>query len=310
MSPWRQVLPVPQADVSTITVHAIVITYRRADTLRSTLESIDRQSRPPDSLLIVDNAAEPEIEELAAGRAATDYLSMTENLGPAGGIAAGMNLVLANTQPEDWILIVDDDDPPPYAEAIEDVCRAAIMGPDNIAVVGLTGARYERRSGRLSRVTDDELTELTDVDYIGNGQLPLYSARALLDTGVFDANLFFGFEELEFGLRLRSRGWRLIAPGPVVRRVREINGRTGLGRRVGPSRPGAPWRRYYSARNGLTIARRHGRWTAPLLFSIRTFAGGARSSTLTRSFASTAASVRGISDGWRGHLGRTVEPDE
>jgi len=266
------------------------------------------QSRPPESVLIVDNGADPAVQQLAAQLPRTSYVATADNVGPAGAIAAGMGQLLSQAQPDDWILLVDDDDPPPFDGVLERLRSLASSAPPDVGVVGLTGARFSAWRGRLVRVRDDQLSGLTDVDYMGNGQMPHYRVRAVLDAGVFDPDFFFGFEELEYGLRLRSRGWRLVLSADLTMYVRACHGRTGLGRyaRSGTAHPS--WRRYYSARNLIKISRQYGRCTAPVIATLRGAFGAIRIALLARSVDAAAPAVRGLVDGWRGIGGKTVEP--
>ena len=243
-----------------IRVHAVAVTYGRPDELIRTLDAFGRQTRPPDTVLVVDNGADDEVRRLVAGRTRTSYVAMSDNLGPAGAIAAGFDAVAPDAAPDDWILLIDDDDPPRFDTAVADVLDVARSAPPDVAVVGLTGARYDRWTGRLRRLRDDQLRPLTDVDYVGNGQCPLYRVPAVRAVGGPDQDLFFQFEELDLGLRLRRRGWRLVVDRALTLRTRRESGRLGLGRRARPTRRSSPWRAYYSARNQVLVGGFRARW--------------------------------------------------
>jgi GT2 family glycosyltransferase len=289
-------------------VHAVAVTYRRPAVLAETLDAFRHQTRPPDSIVVVDNAADAVVEELVAGADDASYVPMADNGGPAGAIARGMSAVLESAGDDDWVLLIDDDDPPRFPTAVEDVVAVARAAPGNVGAVGVTGARYRRWTGRLLRVPDDELADLTDVDYIGNGMCPLYRVAALRAVGVFDPALFFHFEELDFGLRLRAGGWRLVIDREVTLRTRSVTGRRGLGRRARVARRSAAWRTYYAARNEVLVARRHGALTAPFVVTARLVAGGVVNALRARTVAGARPRVHGVLDGWRGRIGRTVEP--
>jgi rhamnopyranosyl-N-acetylglucosaminyl-diphospho-decaprenol beta-1,3/1,4-galactofuranosyltransferase len=300
---------VPEETRPDATLRAVVVTFRRLATLQATLDAVFEQSKPPDTLLVVDNAADPEVRDSLARFPQAEYVASAENIGPAGAIAAGMERTIARCGPHDWILLIDDDDPPPIADALERLWAAARSAPNDVGAIGLTGARFNTRSARLDRVLDENLVELTDVDYIGNGQLPLYRALAIQDVGVFQPELFFGFEELEYGLRLRGAGWRVVTSGELTREVRKLHGRSGLGRHArSGTEPYQSWRRYYSMRNLLTITRRHGSPLTPLTLTARGIASGLLSVLRSRRLSAGTPSWKGLVDGWSGRLGRTVEP--
>ena len=143
-----------------------------------------------------------------------DYVAAKENLGPAGGIALGMEQVLSRADDDDWIVLLDDDDPPPRVRSLEELKEMGdeLLARDpRIAGIGLATARFDRRSGRLLLVSEAERASGTPIrgDYIGGNRLPIYRVAAIRDVGVFDPKLFFGFEELDFGLRLRRAGYSL-----------------------------------------------------------------------------------------------------
>jgi glycosyltransferase involved in cell wall biosynthesis len=294
-----------------VDVTAIIVTYRRPVELQAALAALRRQTLPPSAIIVVDNDA-PSGAPPALGTDVT-VVCPGENLGPAGGIALGMHEALLRAGDDDWLVLVDDDDPPPSDQIIEELfaCaqRAAREGGD-VAAVGMVGTRFDHRRGRARRVADDELqAEVVEVDWIAGGQVPIYSVRAVRRVGVFDASLFFGFEELEYGLRLRAAGERLVIPGRIARARRELHGRTGLGARV-PSTGGVAWRRYYSTRNLIVITRRYSTRRAATRALFRSGLGGAvRSLVVLRRPDLARASLRGASDALRSRTGRTVEPD-
>jgi glycosyltransferase involved in cell wall biosynthesis len=290
-------------------VHAILVTYRRPTTMQRTLEALVSQSRPPDSVLVVDNDDDGELREALLRLNGTEYLSCSENVGPAGAVAVAMERLVERCGPDDWVLLVDDDDPPPLVDALEILSATATSAPHDVGAIGLTGSRFDRGSARLNRVLDENLEDLTDVDYIGSGQLPMYRVAAIRDVGVFRPELFFGFEELEYGLRLRAANWRVVIHGGLTREVRALHGRTGLGIDARSAHePSPPWRRYYSTRNLVLISRLHGTRVAPVVMSARAIAGGSLAVLRARRLSAGTASWKGLLDGWIGRFGRTVEP--
>ncbi len=48
-----------------------------------------------------------------------EYLWPGENMGFAGGVAAGMRRALEFARDDDWIVLLDDDDPPRFPSALE-----------------------------------------------------------------------------------------------------------------------------------------------------------------------------------------------
>ena len=292
-------------------LHALAITFRRPATLAATLSAVMHQTRPPDRLWVVDNAAQAEVATLVAKMEGAVYLPMAANLGPAGGIHEGIMAVLAEAADDDWVLLIDDDDPPSSDQVIERLLRFAQSHPPEARVggVGLVGARYNRARGWSDRVPDQELVGTVSVDHFGGNQLPIYRVAALRAAGPPDREFFFGFDDLELGLRLTTACWRLVADGDLFREMREHWGRLGLGRQS-PATSVPAWRRYYSHRNLVVLARRYGTWRAVLL----TVVGGAVATPLRcvarRDWRGAWMALRGVADGVFGRMGARVSAQD
>jgi Glycosyl transferase family 2 len=206
-----------------------------------TLRRIAEQSQPLAGLVVVDNDPSPStravVEAHAEGLGRLEYVASPENLGPAGGLAVGMERVLDRTRPKDWIVLLDDGDPPQWTTMLGELLafgQAMRAADRHTAGVGLIGARFDWASGRLVRPADGELDGPVAIDYIGGGQFPLYLAEAVRRVGPFSAPLFFGCDDLEYGLRLRRAGYSLYAPGGAV---------AAAAPQVGPHRHGGAPRR-------------------------------------------------------------------
>lgn len=283
---------------------AVVVTYRRPTELARTLALLGEQHRRLDQIVVVDNGdgEGKAVAEASTAAPRVHYVAASDNLGPAGGIELGMQEALSVGGPDAWILVVDDDDPPPDAEVLGDL-EAALgrwtQRRPRLGGLALAGATLDWHRGRL------HAAEPGDADYLKSNWFPLYRAAAVRDVGPFDGSLFFGFDDLEFGLRMRAAGWDLIAD-PLGRTVP-----------VGPSDPSwwlprMDWRRYYSLRNLIWILRRHGRAVTAARLAVvvgvaKPLANMARHPRLA--IAHLAQNLRAVHDGWRGRLGRTVQPD-
>jgi len=88
---------------------AFIITYKRPDILKNTIDALLSQTKPPIKILIVDN----DIDESA--RSVFDinkdgifsYFSTGSNSGPAGGAYWGLKILFEESW--EWVLWVDDD---------------------------------------------------------------------------------------------------------------------------------------------------------------------------------------------------------
>lgn len=296
------------------TIWSIIVTYRRPAQLRSMLADLENQTSPPDRTLVVDNDL---------GRSGftpsqeygVDYVHSGFNLGPAGGIALGMQWVLDRADDRDWLLLLDDDDPPPASDSIQSLVELAQLCEAEdpaIAGVGLVGSLWDHRRAYTRRPADDRLHGHLRVDLIGGGHLPLYRIGAVRAVGTFQGDLFFGFEEAEYGLRLRNAGYHLYVDGDKWRRRREDSGRSGLTRAAFRTPADvAPWRRYYTARNLTVLARRYGTLASLINAGLRYGLGGSlRLAAAGRSGAEILLPLRGVYHGLFGRLGLTIDPGD
>ena len=213
----------------------ILITFRRPRELALMLQRLADSEQPVDLLVVVDNSPTPDaellVERYRARDRAAEYVAAAENLGPAGAVALAMRRLLPTAGDDDWIVLFDDGEPPGVEELAE-MCQFALSmraRDPRLGAVGGVGATFDWARGRVVRVPDERLDGPVPVDYIGSGQLPLYSVRAARAVGVFKPELFFGFEELEYGLRLRAAGWSLYVDGDRWRAGRILLGRLDVG---------------------------------------------------------------------------------
>jgi rhamnopyranosyl-N-acetylglucosaminyl-diphospho-decaprenol beta-1,3/1,4-galactofuranosyltransferase len=106
-----------------LSVLAIVLTHNAPRALTRCLDAIVGQTRPPDALVVVDNASSPAaaVPDASAVRERL-VIRMEENLGPAGGHARGLAELLARTESYAWVM---DDDCVPAPECLERLLAAA-----------------------------------------------------------------------------------------------------------------------------------------------------------------------------------------
>jgi GT2 family glycosyltransferase len=106
-----------------VTVAAVVVTFNRLEKLKTVIASIQEQTLPVESLIIIDNASTDGTSEYLAelvGTANVDVITMKDNLGGAGGFAAGMSRGYATGADHVWIM---DDDCYPQPGALDALVR-------------------------------------------------------------------------------------------------------------------------------------------------------------------------------------------
>ncbi|MEQ8841123.1 MAG: glycosyltransferase [Acidimicrobiales bacterium] len=292
--------------------HAVLVTFRRPDLLIDHLSRLAGQTAPLDTLVVVDNGADPEIRRLVETADPVPaetvlYLPLAGNPGPAGGFTAGLAELLPVIDDHDLVVLLDDNDPPHRDETfaeVQAVFRELQSTHGNVGGVGTWGASL-RRGGRLRTETS---RDPMPVDYLSGNGCPHYLAGALRAVDGPDPALFFGFEELDLGLALKRAGYRIWSSG--------IAREHGLAAMVAPTTARAgvqppSWRRYYSFRNLVIVLRKDGRrFDAVCVSALAGLAKPLVNLAVSPRVAWTNLRVNSaaLRDGWCGRLGKRVDP--
>ena len=90
-------------------IAAVVVTYNRSALLDACLKALVGQERPPDEILVIDNASTDNTQEMLEQKyeGVITYVRLAENQGGAGGFYEGIRL--AYEKGHDWIWVMDDD---------------------------------------------------------------------------------------------------------------------------------------------------------------------------------------------------------
>ena len=294
----------------------VLPTYRRSQILVETLRRLGEQERALDVLIVVDNEGNPDTE--AAVRQAVlpaEYIRAPENLGCAGGIELGMRVALERASEEDWIVVLDDDDPPRFRDAfarLEQMADELAVTDSRLAAVGISGNGFDWRRGRIRRIPDELLTGPVRVEHLAGNQLPMYRAEVIRREGPSEGALFFGFDDLELGLRLTRAGYSLYGHGSMWMAGRRSTGRLGRTLRPDHKLPSLEWRRYYSLRNLIFLLRRFDHRLAAVRITLlaglgKPIVGMALDPGLA--LGHLRLNARACFDAWTGRMGRRVEPD-
>lgn len=289
-----------------ITYSAIVVTFRRAASLRQVLRSLAGQTHPPSLTVVADNDPDRSAEQvvhslLAEWPGSLVYTPVGANLGPAGGWAHAA--AIAQDQQEhrgEWLLVLDDDDPLGSPKLAEAMLAGAAASGGNLAALGLRGAHWRPVRARLQRCNPPEGAK-SSVDYLAGGGAPFYAWAAIDEVGFFHAPLFFGFEDLEMGLRLREAGWDVrVCPLPSLHEVADTATKRSA------------WREYYKTRALIWILGRHkGRYAVFVTVCRSVVLGGLRLMVIERQPALMRARFFGMVDALAGRLGaRRYFPSE
>lgn len=99
-------------------VVAVIVTYNRHQKLRNVLDAIIAQDRPPEMIIVVDNASTDDtasVVEFAKVRSRITYAKLAKNIGGAGGFNTGIRIAFEEGYDFVWVM---DDDGYPAANAL------------------------------------------------------------------------------------------------------------------------------------------------------------------------------------------------
>jgi GT2 family glycosyltransferase len=246
-----------------VSVAVVVLNWNgRADTL-ACLRSLQHVDHEPLSVVVVDNAS----HDGTAGAVEDEFPEVEvvrnpANLGFAGGMNAGIRHALDRGADHVLLLNNDTEVEPGFVGAL---LEAAAAHPDAGALcakvlfaeppdrIWFAGADYDPRRGYQGRQRgygerDDARFAGTSATDRACGAAMLVPRGVLERVGLLDEDLFAYAEDVEWSLRAREHGLRVLVVGSsrVWHKVSAASG--------GEASPTAL---YYSLRNGLVVAERH-----------------------------------------------------
>ncbi|WP_035468118.1 glycosyltransferase [Algoriphagus mannitolivorans] len=231
-----------------------IITYNRPELICETILAVLSQSISPDLLWIIDNSEGLETMKAISllGDIRIKYYRMGFNAGPAGAAAKGLEL--CGKDDLDWIYWGDDNDPPFLYDCFERLLAIRDVNPF-CGVLGAVGQFFDRKKGVVKRVQTRllEKKDWIEVDYVAGGMCMLVNGQVARAGILPDPNLFFGFEELDFCLKVSRKGYALIVDTSLFIEARKQWGRLDFERPTYRKKKNLS-REYYSLRNLLMIS--------------------------------------------------------
>jgi GT2 family glycosyltransferase len=198
------------------------------------LRSLEQCTYSNFGTVVVDNGStDSSLEELRSRFPGIPLLEAQKNLGFAGGNNIGIRYALAHGADYLWLLNNDTKpDPKALAELIEKALTDRTIGavasicyyadsPEKVQV--WAGASVNLWIGYGRNSTESHPDIWFDSLY---GASMLVSSAAARDAGLLDEGFFHYWEETEFCLRLRKRGW-LLAAAPKSRVLHKVGASTG-----------------------------------------------------------------------------------
>jgi rhamnosyltransferase len=300
---------------------SVTVAYNAVKALPRQMDALLGQTRPLREIIVVDNASTDGTSAmLAECYPQVTVLQMPENLGAAGAWAAGLTYA-ALEKGHDWVWTFDDDSVPgsgalgALVAGLEEVGSAGgsvgIAAP--MAVCRRTGAYYPPwfwRDGFVKASPQQIRQRIWFADLVmASGAL--VGRHLVEEVGVPLADFFMDVFDLEYCIRARSRGYKIV----IVSHA-ELSHEVGSTRRISllgykrswTNQPA--WREYYISRNLTYLAwrlypsratrRSILRYLLVHLLGVLMFSSN-RLACAVRMF-------QGLRDGYRGRLGIRFRP--
>jgi len=231
-----------------------IITYNRPAIIIETIHKIYSQTYPPELLWVIDNSEDLQTDHAVASLldSRIKYFRMGYNSGPAGAAAKGLELCAKDGL--DWIYWGDDNDPPFRVDCFERLLAIRDVNPF-VGVMGSVGQFFDRKKGIIKRIQTRllEKREWIEVDYVAGGKCMLVSAEIVIKGMLPNPKLFFGFEELDFCLKVKRKGYDIIVDCGLFLEARRNSNRLDFERPIYQKKMTLS-REYYSLRNLLIIS--------------------------------------------------------
>jgi GT2 family glycosyltransferase len=294
-------------------VAVVVVCFNGRDDTLACLASLERMRWPNLSVIAVDNGStDGTLEAVREHFPNVTAIRSEENLGFAEGNNVGLRAAIeAGT---DYILLLNNDTVV-FEGLLEALVGEARRRPDAGALCPLihyfdppdriwyAGARFDPRAvhnGRHTGYGERDTGQYHTVREIGRatGAAMLVPREVVERVGYLDQRLFLQVEDVEWSLRMRAAGYRIlfVPDGQVWHHVSVASG----GER-------APDTAYYEMRNTLVVCARHApqRWPARMRRELGMLFVHLLHARLA---PRPLANVRAVIDGWRDYRAGRLGP--
>ena len=298
-------------------IAVVVLTWNGLGDTVKCLRSLAEVSSPTLEVIVVDNGSTDGTPDVVAREFPNVRVVRNDrNLGFAEGNNVGIRTALDGGADHVFLL---NNDATVRPDTLQRLAAHASRTPDLGAVspivvfseqpelVWYGGASFDPSRARTGRMlghrrplAEIAVEELEETDR-GVGAAMLVSAHAIRSAGLMDPELFFLYEDVEWSLRIRRAGFRVLLAGDAI-----------VEHRVAASQGGesvTPTTAYYGTRNHLVVCTRYAPLTRARALARATgiLAVHAREAVTS---SSRLAALRAVFAGWRdwrrGRLGRRV----
>lgn len=204
-------------------ITTILTCFNRKDKTLNCVKCIDSEPLDVDFIVVDDNSTDNTIDELSKMRAKIEVLVGNGSLFWAGGMRSGINQYFNRKTKSDYVLLVNDDVEfrPGFLKELVYLSKAN----NRTVVVGATcGSSSEITYGayqiiksffslQYKRVIVSKDIVLCDTF---NCNCVLIPSEILLEVGNFDNHFRHSLADLDYGLRIRERGYHIIQSNNYV----------------------------------------------------------------------------------------------
>ncbi len=269
-------------------VCALVVTYNRSKYLQKALEGILNQQQEISGILIYNNNATDNTEEILmkfgyvdskGDKIKENYLYSTEkdgkhfyyyhndeNLGGAGGFANGIRLISELDYDYVWIM---DDDVYPESNCLSEIMKQMSVQNvqvgipnrtdenfDDRAIIGFDFDDYHKFWTEMRKTVtygpfDEEAIKVVDMPFEG----PVVEMALLRKVGIPDSGFFIEYDDSDFAQRLQQYSDIIFATKAQLHRQLAVKVDPSEVKKVEPYN----WRNYYKIRNNIIFDKRYGK---------------------------------------------------
>ncbi|OGV06662.1 MAG: hypothetical protein A2499_02975 [Stygiobacter sp. RIFOXYC12_FULL_38_8] len=205
---------------------AVVVTYNRIELLKLCIESLKKQTRSLDEILIINNSSTDGTEEWLEKQKDLIFITQ-ENTGGAGGFHTGIKT--AYEKGFDWIWCMDDDSMPFPAtlytllkyskKKYAAVCPLVIDLKNNMIADqrGYLNKGFIKLYSLQSAININDILYKAEIDidltsFVG----PLINTAAVKSIGLPKNEYFIHNDDMEYSLRLRQFGNIMLIPSAKI----------------------------------------------------------------------------------------------
>ena len=248
-------------------VFAVILTYNRKDLLKKALDAVYSQTRPCDSVIVIDNASQDGTRQmlLDAEYPGLKGYVLSENIGASGGFNAGFRLAYQNGADFVWMM---DDDVIPEPDALQQLIEADELlehkeiGRSFLLSTAYTESHEITNTPELSRL-QNKIGYSNWPEMVEHGLIPVQRATfvsilvprsVLKQHGLPIASMFIWGEDYEYTLRISQDRPGFLVGKSKVQHVRQKSGAQNILNEDNPAR--VKFYRHH-VRNKIFIARKY-----------------------------------------------------